>query len=156
MSQPSDGTSDAPPPPKVHVIMGDMNWDERNDGPILDAGSGWVDAWTTLRSDDEPGFTYDAKLNGNLSGGLRRRLDRILVKCFGNDDVVTLASIEMVGCEPVEPALHHEKRIGKKTKIQRVFASDHFGLLLTLNVRDVSRQEGVAPPPPGTAIHTVF
>ena len=149
--------------PHFYVFMGDMNWDEKIDGPIVtDTSSGWIDAWTALRREDEPGFTYDAKVNGNLSGGLRRRLDRILVNCCGNNDVVTLSSIEMVGCEPVEPALHYEKRVGKKTKVQRVFASDHFGLLLTLNVRDISHRGGNVPPmseaspPPGTDIHEVF
>ena len=121
--------------PGIAIIMGDLNWTERNDGPTF-AGvedGGWVDAWTELKGEDEPGWTYDAKANGNLDGGTRSRLDRVLVRIdAAAKDAVALEGIELVGTAPIVPELEYEKKVGKKTKTKKVFASDHFGILLRL------------------------
>jgi hypothetical protein len=118
------------------VWGGDFNWSDERDGH-MELTPGWKDAWIDLvwetsvgaRGEEDPkGFTYDAKVNKMLFGGLRLRLDRILAKmgrCF------ELSAIEMVGREPIEGLLFVDR--GQK---KPVFPSDHFGLLLTIELRD--------------------
>lgn len=106
------------------VFGGDMNWDENSDGPFPLYGD-WIDAWTELRP-AENGWTYDTKDNKSLRGyrPLQKRLDRFLCKLmdFEINDIV------MIGMEAI-PGLSY--RHGNK--VNPVYPSDHFGLLLTIS-----------------------
>ena len=82
----------------------------------------------------QPGFTYDAKANGMLTGYLRKRLDRVFFRLRDYD----LEGIEMVGQEPIANLLYKKERSIKKVKQMvdmPVFPSDHFGLLITIRNR---------------------
>lgn len=118
------------------VWGGDFNWSDEKDGP-MEMTLGWKDAWTELvwetsvgaRGEEDPnGYTYDAKVNKMLWGGLRLRLDRFLTKLGRSFE---LRSIEMVGREPIEGVLFVDR--GQK---KPVYPSDHFGLLLTIELKE--------------------
>jgi tyrosyl-DNA phosphodiesterase 2 len=113
------------------VFGGDMNWDDKKDGPPP-LPAGWIDAWLHLRPGQD-GFTYDTKANRMLSGqrSLRKRLDRMFCRLRDFEAV----SIEMVGTEAI-PDLTYSKEKKVKGQVQMitlpVLPSDHFGLLLKL------------------------
>ena len=121
--------------PVLTVCMGDLNWDEKNDGSTF-AGledDSWVDAWVELKGASDFGFTYDAKANGNLYGGMKKRLDRMLIRIDEMaKDAFVMEAIELVGTSPVVPELEYEKKVGKSMKTKKVYPSDHFGILLKL------------------------
>ncbi|XP_068656611.1 uncharacterized protein [Aristolochia californica] len=114
------------------VFGGDMNWDEKNDGPYP-LHDGWVDAWANLKP-GENGWTYDTKANPMLSGNrtLQKRLDRFLCKLRD----FRISQIEMIGQEAIpEISYIKEKKVRKEVrKLQLpVLPSDHYGLLLTIS-----------------------
>ena len=124
------------------VLMGgDFNWTDEREGP-MEMTPGWRDAWMDLMLEksvggrggqaDTDGYTYDAKVNKMLWGGLRLRLDRFIARLGRSFE---LKGIEMVGREPIEGVVFMER--GQK---KPVYASDHFGLLLTIELK-----EGVEP-----------
>ena len=82
----------------------------------------------------QPGFTYDAKANGMLTGNLRGRVDRVFYKLRDYD----LEGVEMVGREPIPNLTYQKERSIKRVKQlvdMPVFPSDHFGLLVTIRGR---------------------
>ncbi|KAF8723283.1 hypothetical protein HU200_021801 [Digitaria exilis] len=76
---------------------GDMNWDDKGDGPFP-LQDGWIDAWVELKPGDD-GWTYDTKANGMLSGNckLQKRMDRFLCKL----EDFKIDNIEMIGKEAI-------------------------------------------------------
>ncbi|KAF8670748.1 hypothetical protein HU200_050413 [Digitaria exilis] len=113
------------------ILCGDMNWDDKGDGPFP-LQDGWIDAWVELKPGDD-GWTYDTKANGMLSGNrkLQKRMDRFLCKF----EDFKIDNIEMIGKEAI-PGISYfkEKKVRKEIRnIQLpVFPSDHFGLVLTI------------------------
>jgi len=102
------------------VFIGDMNWNEENDGPPR-LPSGWCDAWTVLHPGD-PGYTYDAQSNAMLrkyKNPLRLRLDRAFCKLQRWD----LEDLRIVGRQAIGAA---------RFEGRPVLPSDHFGLVLKL------------------------
>mmetsp|Transcript_100899 Transcript_100899/g.261134 ORF Transcript_100899/g.261134 Transcript_100899/m.261134 type:complete len:257 (-) Transcript_100899:59-829(-) len=103
------------------VICGDTNINEAIDGVVALPRS-WTDAWLALRPDD-PGYTFDFTHNSMLAqkdswaarNQARLRYDRFWVKLQS----YTIADIELLA-SPVHG-------MGK------LWPSDHFGLLLTLD-----------------------
>ncbi|AQA03311.1 hypothetical protein BVC93_13795 [Mycobacterium sp. MS1601] len=112
------------------IVLGDFNMrDDENDA--LDPA--FRDVWPGLRP-DEPGFTEDTSINHmryDMKDKHRHvRFDRVLVK----GSAWVPQSIELLGREPVDPAL------------PRVFPSDHFGVLCRLRWTGVSSQASDRPP----------
>jgi len=111
------------------VYGGDLNWSEDSDGPMERClPTGWVDAWPALYP-GQPGFTYDAKLNPMLSGGLRKRLDRFVCTLA---EGWRLDSAELLGTEAIPGQTFLLRLRSGTTKAIPVAPSDHFGLMLTL------------------------
>ncbi|KAF3961705.1 hypothetical protein CMV_013700 [Castanea mollissima] len=116
------------------VFCGDMNWDEKSDGkfPLSD---GWIDAWADLRP-GENGWTYDTVSNPMLSCNrpLQKRLDRFI--CNLRD--FKLCAIDMIGMEAI-PGVSYTKekkvRKGVRKLMLPVLPSDHYGLLLRVNIQ---------------------
>nr|CAB3477291.1 unnamed protein product [Digitaria exilis] len=113
------------------ILCGDMNWDDKGDGPFP-LQDGWIDAWIELKPGDD-GWTYDTKANGMLSGNrkLQKRMDRFLCKL----EDFKIDNIEMIGKEAI-PGISYfkEKKVRKEIRSIHlpVFPSDHFGLVLTI------------------------
>ena len=120
------------PSGKNAIFVGDTNWDEKTDGE-MQLPPGFRDAWRALHPDD-PGFTYDAKRNTMLLGGLQKRLDRAVVSLTDFE----LRSVQLVGTEKL-PGVTYQKERTKRGQPyweeMDVLPSDHFGLLLTLKLR---------------------
>jgi len=110
------------------LLAGDLNWSDKEEGKMR-LRDGWVDAWTELKPGD-PGYTYDAKENPMLLGGLRKRFDRLLFRggCF------RVAGAELV-LKGAIPGVTMLKKLKKGDTRFPVLPSDHFGLVVTL-VRD--------------------
>lgn len=114
------------------VFCGDMNWDDKGDGPFP-LPDGWIDPWTKLKP-GEDGWTYDTKANVMLSANrkLQKRLDRFVCKLSD----FKVDSIEMIGKEAI-PGITYikEKKVRQETRqlVLPVFPSDHFGLILTIS-----------------------
>lgn len=117
--------------PSNVIFGGDMNWDDKIDGPFpLQVEEEWVDPWVKLHP-DEDGWTFDTKANEMLSGNrkLQKRLDRFFCKLKDFE----IVSIDLIGREPIPDLTYvKSKKVGKKMqKLQLpVLTSDHFGLLL--------------------------
>ncbi|PWZ54504.1 Tyrosyl-DNA phosphodiesterase 2 [Zea mays] len=116
------------------ILCGDMNWDEKVDGPFpLPEDGGWIDAWAELKP-GEDGWTYDTKANAMLSGNrkLQKRLDRFVCKLPD----FKVESVEMVGEEAI-PGVTYVKEKKARREIRQlvlpVLPSDHFGLVLTIS-----------------------
>ncbi|GJP55120.1 hypothetical protein CLOM_g14107 [Closterium sp. NIES-68] len=122
------------------VFCGDMNWNDKRDGDVP-MREGWVDAWMQLHP-NEPGFTYDSRLNPMLAGGrLRLRLDRCLMRLHH----MRLRSLSLLGTHPIPGGSYAKQRRvkGQATTAQLpLLPSDHFGLLLVLNRGDWGGEEG--------------
>lgn len=107
------------------VFIGDMNWNERNDGTPPFPSTHWVDAWA-VKHPENPGYTYDARENAMLRrgnrGGLRLRLDRAFCKL--NDWEIN--DCMLIGTSPVAGG-------GVLYEGRSVLPSDHYGLLLKLH-----------------------
>mmetsp|Transcript_98236 Transcript_98236/g.256596 ORF Transcript_98236/g.256596 Transcript_98236/m.256596 type:complete len:268 (+) Transcript_98236:85-888(+) len=109
------------------VWCGDTNINEGKDGPTS-LPSGWQDAWTALRP-QEGGYSFDVERNEMVplfdgwavQNKARIRYDRFWVKSAN----YTLAAIEMLD-EPID---------------KQLWPSDHFGLLLTLEAKNVPNQQ---------------
>lgn len=135
------------------ILTGDLNWDDerkrstgsdRNLLSIVNGDHGsedntWVDSWKECRSID--GYTYDSKENPMLKGNLRRRFDRCLICSSSNE--VSISSAEIVGKEVIPGYLYRKEvpewKFGKPTgnvtyQDRPLCASDHFGLVVNLNV----------------------
>lgn len=94
------------------VVLGDFNMRDAENARI---GGPYCDVWPALRPDDD-GFTEDTSINlmrYDMKDKHRHvRFDRVLLK----GKAWSATGIELVGTEPVSPAL------------PRVFPSDHFGV----------------------------
>ena len=114
------------------LFAGDTNWDETTDGevPLPD---GWQDAWL-VKGDGGPGYTYDLKRNAMMSGYLQKRLDRVF--CRLSD--FRVASFKMVGTKPVTrvdgSVATYVNTWRGRSETKPVLPSDHFGVLVTLEV----------------------
>jgi len=111
------------------VYAGDFNWD---DGSVIEGvlqrqlPSDWIDCWAHLHG-EKGGFTWDGPANPMLTSGMRKRLDRIVVRLR----TFEVATVEMVGRDAIPGVLH--RRVFRGTeKMVPVAPSDHFGLLMTL------------------------
>ena len=129
----------------ICVLMGDMNWKDKDCGSIPLNDVGFKDAWTDKMGND-PGFTCrsrntvriapcnylldDGRENQMLTNYLRARLDRVLVEKQTN-----VENIRLIGTEAIE-GLTYEKRVGKRKdlKVLPVLPSDHFGLLASVAI----------------------
>jgi hypothetical protein len=103
------------------VVLGDFNMrDAEND----EVPTNFVDVWPVLRP-GEDGYTEDTDINlmrwDSKPKHRQVRFDRVLLK----GERWTAAEIELLGTEPVSPAL------------PRVFPSDHFGVRCRLVCRPV-------------------
>lgn len=113
------------------IFCGDMNWDDKGDGPFPLPG-GWVDAWAQLKP-GEDGWTYDTRANGMLAGNrkLQKRLDRFVCKLPD----FKIDAIEMIGKEAIPGISHYKEKTVRKV-VQNieypVLPSDHFGLVLSI------------------------
>jgi tyrosyl-DNA phosphodiesterase 2 len=113
------------------IFGGDMNWDEKGDGPFPLPES-WVDPWDKLKP-GEDGWTYDTKANPTLTGNrkLQKRMDRFVCKLPDFE----IDHIEMIGMEAI-PGITYlkEKKVGKNVRELElpVLPSDHFGLVLSI------------------------
>jgi tyrosyl-DNA phosphodiesterase 2 len=118
--------------PTDAIYAGDMNWDDGEEGPMEKRLSGgWADAWPLLRP-GEPGLTYDAPSNAMLMGGLKKRLDRVVVR----SESYAPSSIAMVGREAIRGVTFiKEDRYRGGSKQMPVLPSDHYGLLYTARLR---------------------
>jgi tyrosyl-DNA phosphodiesterase 2 len=116
------------------LFAGDTNWDETTDGDVP-LGDGWRDAWL-LKGDGGPGYTYDLKRNQMMSGYLQKRLDRVFVKL----ESFQVESFSIVGTEPVRrrdgTAATHVNEWKGRSETKPVLPSDHFGVLVTLAVKE--------------------
>ena len=99
------------------VVMGDFNLIGSDSLPHEEQ---FCDVWTRLRPKCDPGFTMDSFINSNVNH--QERLDRIYL--FGG---LEPHSIELLGTTPVR------RRPGKS----HLFASDHFGLVASLNFNNM-------------------
>ncbi|KAA8520093.1 hypothetical protein F0562_014349 [Nyssa sinensis] len=117
------------------IFCGDMNWDDELDGefPLF---PGWVDAWTELRA-GERGWTYDTESNPMLAGNQpqQKRLDRFI--CRLKD--FKLRTVDIIGMEAIPGLSYCEKKwVGSRARKPKrpVLPSDHYGLLLEVQVKD--------------------
>ncbi|XP_050288504.1 uncharacterized protein LOC126727079 isoform X1 [Quercus robur] len=116
------------------VFCGDMNWDEKLDGRFP-SPDGWIDAWAELRP-GENGWTYDTVSNPMLSYNrpLQKRLDRFICNLCD----FKLSAINMIGVEAI-PGVSYmkEKKVRKRVRklVRPVLPSDHYGLLLGINIQ---------------------
>uniref|UniRef100_J3KVA5 RanBP2-type domain-containing protein n=1 Tax=Oryza brachyantha TaxID=4533 RepID=J3KVA5_ORYBR len=115
------------------IFCGDMNWDEKGDGPFP-LPDGWTDAWVQLKPDDD-GWTYDTKANSMLSANrkMQKRLDRFLCKLAD----FKIDSIQMIGKDAIPGVTYFkEKKVRKEVhKLELpVLPSDHFGLVLGITL----------------------
>jgi endonuclease/exonuclease/phosphatase family metal-dependent hydrolase len=134
---------------EVALMMGDLNWDDASKKPndpfleeCLVQANDWRDVWVAtnhLRTtvDARKGYTYDAKLNPMLGGGLRRRFDRCLVRAAPKSSLSILTT-KLVGQESL-PGLffdkHNPYKPGAPPRRVPTAPSDHFGLLAELELK---------------------
>jgi endonuclease/exonuclease/phosphatase family metal-dependent hydrolase len=104
------------------VLLGDFNFGDGENPESMHLKTEYVDVWH-VTNPDEKGFTWNIEKSsmakkGSFPGEVSRRLDRILVKSKRLNPQKT----EIIGNQPVN-------------KNSSVFASDHFGLLSQLVVK---------------------
>lgn len=108
------------------VLMGDFNFDPRDQVEQSRIEPGYTDLWPSLHS-GEPGYTVDSTLNRmrllHKRRHTRARFDRILLRSAGPR--WEPESIRIIGTQPISPA------------DPQVYPSDHFGL-----VGVISRRQG--------------
>ena len=149
------------PEMSLAFISGDLNWDDERvqssgeDRMLLSLLSSkeWTDSWLPIRDrrrraaadrngrvrkKDEPMcYTYDPKANPMMSGSLRRRFDRILIR-HQNGLRTTVEDIELIGKERIGTLTYTKQNMwqGKVTgsKVMPVCPSDHFGYVAKVNV----------------------
>jgi tyrosyl-DNA phosphodiesterase 2 len=87
-----------------------------------------------VKGDGGPGYTYDLKRNAMMSGYLQKRLDRVF--CRLTD--FRVASFQMVGTKPVTrvdgSVATYVNTWRGRSETKPVLPSDHFGVLVTLEV----------------------
>jgi poly(A) polymerase Pap1/endonuclease/exonuclease/phosphatase family metal-dependent hydrolase/2'-5' RNA ligase/uncharacterized protein (UPF0248 family) len=104
-----------------HLIMGDFNYGDGEDGVEYAENDAFADVWPMLKPHD-PGYTFDPHINTvakitNLTNR-RRRLDRILV---GANGVWQPTAVELIGTQEFK---HHVGGNDYAT----LYPSDHFGV----------------------------
>jgi tyrosyl-DNA phosphodiesterase 2 len=104
------------------ALLGDLNFGDGAKPETSNLPNNFVDVWSALRS-KEAGFTWNVETNpmakaGSFPGEGRGRIDRIMVRSTRWKP----KSVELVGDKPIAGA-------------KDVFASDHFGLLATYELR---------------------
>jgi tyrosyl-DNA phosphodiesterase 2 len=99
------------------ALVGDMNFSPSDAAETAAIDDAFVDVWPALRA-DEPGFTADSvrnRMRGNAEGYVvQKRIDRVFLRGRHWQP----RSIELVGTSPIDA--------------DGTFASDHFGLEVTL------------------------
>lgn len=125
------------------IMMGDLNWDDASRKPADDplesvlSSVEWKDAWKAtnhLRSttDSRKGYSYDAKLNPMLGGGIRRRFDRCLVRTTRRA-LVNFISTDLLGTQAIPGLFHNYQNQYTRAVTNRATApSDHFCLVTHL------------------------
>lgn len=125
------------------IITGDLNWDDERRIPTDDSVSSvlrteWKDAWLETRPrPKDTCYTYDGKLNPMLSNSLRRRFDRVLIRCSRGGTSTSMLAVptatRMIGTQAI-PGLTFQKQ-NPYTQTSRqcpVAPSDHFGFVAQL------------------------
>jgi hypothetical protein len=122
------------------IITGDLNWDDERRNPVDAAMSTvlrttWKDAWLeTKRGTKDVCYTYDGKMNPMLGNNLRRRFDRVLIRCRSDDSPrLVPTTTRLIGTQAI-PGLTFRKE-NPYTKTSREYAvapSDHFGFVAHL------------------------
>jgi hypothetical protein len=128
------------------IITGDLNWDDERRNPV-DAAmetvlrTKWKDAWLETKSTPKDTcYTYDGKMNPMLGNSLRRRFDRILIRCRPSDEKPSLVptTTRLLGTQAI-PGLTFQKQnpYTKTSKEYAVAPSDHFGFVAHLQTNNV-------------------
>ena len=154
----------------LSILSGDLNWDDERRrmtsstaatiDPILLSSIPpvWKDTWLEVNQPPPPpnttkkakttktavveGYTYDSKLNPMLSGSLRRRFDRVLVRSSSNPTATTTAlqirDAQLLGTTAIAADLTWEKlnTYTQTTRSVPTAPSDHFGYIVTLQIDD--------------------
>ncbi|KAI8477506.1 MAG: Endonuclease/exonuclease/phosphatase [Monoraphidium minutum] len=111
------------------LFAGDLNWVDARDGAPPLAG-GWCDAWLAARPGD-PGFTYDTRSNKMLVGNWPgNRLDRVLARLRD----MRISSMRLVGQDAIPGVTYVKEFRNGGSKRLPVLPSDHYGLLLELDI----------------------
>jgi endonuclease/exonuclease/phosphatase family metal-dependent hydrolase len=129
------------------IITGDLNWDDERRSPVdatMDTvlRTQWKDAWLETKSKPKDTcYTYDGKMNPMLGNSLRRRFDRILIRCRSSDNEPPLlvpTTTRLLGTQAI-PGLTFQKfnPYTKTSKEYAVAPSDHFGFVAHLQTNNV-------------------
>ena len=116
---------------QISIMTGDMNFDDESrnphDEPMQSVlTQSWQDAWLQVHKTAK-GYTYDGKLNVMLASGLRRRLDRCLLRA---KDTSSFIDAEVIGNEIIPNFGWQKFNPYKKSYSERLLApSDHFCLV---------------------------
>ena len=126
------------------MMSGDCNWDDERPGrstpldskmsSVLSRGDDWQDSWLTssARATKDTCYTYDGKLNPMLSGNLRRRFDRILLRPKNRVKVLSTA---LLGTDALPDLTWEKYNSWQDTfKTTPTAPSDHFGYLVRLQL----------------------
>lgn len=105
------------------IFLGDLNFGDGEEPDTSHLDKKYVDAWRELKP-NEPGYTWNIETSamaksGSFPGETSRRIDRVLVRSA----VWKPEAIALIGDKPVAE--------GKKD----VFPSDHFGVSVTLKLK---------------------
>lgn len=156
----------------LSILSGDLNWDDERRrmtsstaatiDPILLSSIPpvWKDTWLEVNQPPPPpnttkkakttktavveGYTYDSKLNPMLSGSLRRRFDRVLVRSSSSSNPTTtttalqIRDAQLLGTTAIAADLTWEKlnTYTQTTRSVPTAPSDHFGYIVTLQIDD--------------------
>jgi endonuclease/exonuclease/phosphatase family metal-dependent hydrolase len=135
------------PSTAVAIITGDMNWDDerpRQGTPTTDPAmatvlsENWQDSWLATKSGwKDTCYTYDGKLNPMLSGNLRRRFDRCLVRSRAGVAAARATSTQLLGTEALPGLTWPKWNRWKQTSREMPTApSDHFGFVATIQLNE--------------------
>ncbi|KAG8470487.1 hypothetical protein KFE25_008908 [Diacronema lutheri] len=139
------------------VLLGDMNWDDTTDGDATKLlGDRWLDGWEAAGRPAGAQYTYDGRVNGMLTHSFRSRLDRCFVWTpHAEPDDAPRCTVSLVGKSAIGRGLTLKKTMRRGgTRTLPLFASDHFGLLVSVEIGARARAESgaqpavVLPPPP--------
>jgi hypothetical protein len=99
----------------------------------------WKDAWLETKSKPKDMcYTYDGKMNPMLGNSLRRRFDRILIRCRSDPPLLVPTTTRLLGTQAI-PGLTFQKQnpYTKTSKEYAVAPSDHFGFVAHLQTNNV-------------------
>jgi hypothetical protein len=127
------------------IITGDLNWDDERKNPTDAVMSEvlrteWKDAWSETKQPKDTCYTYDGKMNPMLGNNLRRRFDRVLIRCRENKNkqlfdppLVVPTTTRLLGTQAI-PGLTFRKEnpYSKTSREYAVAPSDHFGFVAHL------------------------